>query len=212
MSVLSALLLAATGVGTGWRLASAPDASQIDVASPTIPALGDAEHQYHPVVPNPSDQWRAGAVRTWSTTVNVGAEVVASADHVYTIDSRVNLTAYKISEGGGSPTRAWAATLDRSDQAPAPNSTPTVQQWADRWLVHGATLYDLATGATTPAPWGSGQSASVADDIAVSCDASGQCRAWSIDLGEALVHDRSGRRHRFTRALRHQGAAQRRHP
>lgn len=181
--MLAALVLAATGVGAGWHLASSPAPTQID-AAPTIPALGDDEHQYRPVIPNPSDQWQADAVKAWSATISAGAEVVTSTDHVFAIDNRTNLTAYTIGEDSDSLTQAWTATLNLDGQTRAPAGTPSVQQWGHRWLIHGATLYDLTTGATTPAPWGSGVSASVADDVALACDTSHQCRAWSTDLGE----------------------------
>ena len=110
----------------------------------------------------PSDSWASGAARQWSTTIDAGASVFTTPDHLFSVKTgddpqTSTLTAYTMN--GSGVTQAWTATMDTSgDSVPADSSDsnpiyPSFLLWGKNTLIHGRTLYDITTGATSDVPW-----------------------------------------------------------
>ena len=73
---------------------------------------------------------------------------------------------------------AWQATLDDEDLTSTYADTSGFQTWGDNTLVYKSTLIEK-TGHVSSAPWKEEKSAIIADNIAISCNASNKCTAWS---------------------------------
>ena len=78
---------------------------------------------------------------------------------------------------------AWQATLDDEDLTSTYADTSGFQTWGDNTLVYKSPLIDMKTGHVSSAPWKEEKSAiiadNIADNIAISCNASNKCTAWS---------------------------------
>ena len=79
---------------------------------------------------------------------------------------------------GDNMKEAWQATLDDEDLTSTYGATPGFQTWGDNTLVYKSTLIEK-TGYVSSAPWKEEKSAIIADNIAISCNASNKCTAWS---------------------------------
>ena len=73
---------------------------------------------------------------------------------------------------------AWQATLDDEDLTSTYADTSGFQTWGDNTLVYKSTLIEK-TGHVSSTPWKEEKSATIADNIAISCNASNKCTAWS---------------------------------
>ncbi|WKR23132.1 hypothetical protein AIF0345_3104 [Actinomyces israelii] len=110
----------------------------------------------------PSDSWAGGAARQWSTTIDAGASVFTTPDHLFSVKTgddpqTSTLTAYTMN--GSGVTQAWTAAVDTSADSVAVSGAednpiyPSFLLWTKNTLIHGRTLYDITTGATSDAPW-----------------------------------------------------------
>lgn len=141
----------------------------------------------------PSGDWAAGAEQAWSTTVDANASVLTTSEYLFTVSPSTNanatLTAYQL--GDSTPTRLWSTTVDTSTDG---SLRPSFLPWGSTTLVHGTTLYNMATGESSEAPWTSQHSVLMAGDTAIACDTSNSCSgyaegttaaAWSSSIPDA---------------------------
>ena len=110
-----------------------------------------------------SDLWADGASQQWSTTIGTEASVFTTPDRLFSVTTgddpqASTLTSYAMDASGVS--QAWTATVDTSADSVAegtadnnPTSYPSFLLWGKNTLIHGRTLYDITTGATSDAPW-----------------------------------------------------------
>lgn len=173
LSAFAALLLASVGVASGWYLV------QHTSSAGTERSTADQAQAVYPGIPDPSDEWRNGATKTWSMSVDSKATLTYTPDHVFVLKDRLDVTAYSYS--GDTISEAWSTRLSRDDDS-LYTTDAALLQWGSAWMVNGGTLYDLNTGASSPAPWGAGVTAAVVDDVAISCDANDLCTAWNAEL------------------------------
>ena len=127
----------------------------------------------------PSDSWASGSTQQWSTTIDPGASIFTSADHLFSVktdgdDTRNStLTAYAMDDSG--PSTAWTTTVDTTADSIATSGAknnpvyPAFLIWGKNTLIHGTTLYDITTGNTTDAPWPTDAVPVVAGDTVVAC-------------------------------------------
>ena len=132
-------------------------------------AAGDTNYAQPPTTdrtrsPTPSDSWASGSTQQWSTAIDPGASIFTSPDHLFSVKTdgentqSSTLTAYTMDDSG--PSAAWTATVDTTGDSVATNgakNNPTIYPafltWGKNTLIHGRTLYDITTGATSDAPW-----------------------------------------------------------
>ena len=150
--IVGALTL--SGVVVGGRLA----ARGVNYAQP--PLTGEEEAEEGNAL---SDLWADGASQQWSTTIGAEASVFTTPDHLFSVTTgddpqASTLTSYTMDGSGLS--QAWTATVDTSADSVAvsnadnnPTSYPSFLLWGKNTLIHGRTLYDITTGATSDAPW-----------------------------------------------------------
>ena len=79
---------------------------------------------------------------------------------------------------GDNMKEAWQAALDDEDLTSTYGAAPGFQTWGDNTLVYKSTLIEK-TGHVSSAPWKEEKSAIIADNIAISRNASNKCTAWS---------------------------------
>ena len=137
----------------------------------------------------PVSGWAAGAVQSWQTQIDGGAEVFSAGDRVLALtrktarDSAATLTAYALEDDGMS--EAWTTTVDLS-QGTLAQDRPQFLRWGDHHLIHGSTVIDLTTGGTSSGPWSAGEQPIVAQDVAITCSANDNCAAWREGSDEQL--------------------------
>ena len=137
----------------------------------------------------PVSGWAAGAVQSWQTQIDGGAEVFSAGDRVLALtrktarDSAATLTAYTIEDGGLS--EAWTTTADLSRGA-LTQDYPQFVRWGDHHLIHGSTVIDLTTGDTSSRPWPADEQPMVAQDVVIACSTDNNCAAWREGSDEQL--------------------------
>ena len=137
----------------------------------------------------PVSGWAAGAVQSWQTQIDGGAEVFSAGDRVLALtrktarDSAATLTAYTIEDGGLS--EAWTTTADLSRGA-LTQDYPQFVRWGDHHLIHGSTVIDLTTGDTSSGPWPADEQPMVAQDVVIACSTDNNCAAWREGSDEQL--------------------------
>ena len=176
--VAGAVTLAAV-IGVGW------------IASATRRAISGAEDlQGQP----PVSGWAAGAVQSWQTQIDGGAEVFSVGGRVLALtrkterDSAATLTAYTLTTGSGSDdglSEAWTTTVDLS-QGTLAQDNPQFLRWGDHHLIHGSTVIDLTTGDTSSGPWPASDQPIVAQDVVIACSTNDSCTAWREGSDEQL--------------------------
>lgn len=120
-----------------------------------------------------SDAWARGAARVWGENIGTDHDaIVVAGDYLLALKGAA-LSAYTPIAKDGLK-EAWRIQLPEATDLP-------LLPWGDNTAIYGSTLIDLATGSTRPAPWSSGTTVVVADDVAISCDAAGTCTAWSLE-------------------------------
>lgn len=173
VAVLAGALVLATVIGGGWFLSAERRSAR------------GAENRS--TIAPPDDDWVNGAAVGWRTSIGTNREIVTAGnrliaiDRSTTTDSNATLTGYTI--GGEGATESWTQTVDLSQGTPG--STQFLP-WGESTLVHGTTLIDLATGATSTAPWDAQVHPMLADDLIVTCDSTDSCRAWREGDAEPL--------------------------
>ena len=173
-AVVAGVVTLAAVIGIGW------------IVSANRRAISGAEDlQGRP----PVSGWAAGAVQSWQTQIDGGAEVFSAGDRVLALtrktarDSAATLTAYTIEDGGLS--EAWTTTADLSRGA-LTQDYPQFVRWGDHHLIHGSTVIDLTTGGTSVGPWPAGGQPMVAQDVVIVCSIDDNCAAWREGSDEQL--------------------------
>ena len=169
-------------------------------------AAGDTNYAQPPTTdrtrsPTPSDSWAGGAARQWSTTIDAGASVFTTPDHLFSVktgdDPRTStLTAYTMN--GSGVTQAWTAAVDTSADSVAVSGAednpiyPSFLLWGKNTLIHGRTLYDITTGTTSDVPWPTDAVPVVAKDAVIACQQT-TCAGYREGAAEpawsSTVHD-----------------------
>ena len=173
-AVVAGVVTLAAVIGIGW------------IVSANRRAISGAEDlQGRP----PVSGWAAGAVQSWQTQIDGGAEVFSAGDRVLALtrktarDSAATLTAYTLEDSGLS--EAWTTTVDLS-QGTIPQKRPQFLRWGDHHLIHGSTVIDLTTGGTSVGPWPAGGQPMVAQDVVIVCSIDDNCAAWREGSDEQL--------------------------
>ena len=173
-AVVAGVVTLAAVIGIGW------------IVSANRRAISGAEDlQGRP----PVSGWAAGAVQSWQTQIDGGAEVFSAGDRVLALtrktarDSAATLTAYTIEDGGLS--EAWTTTADLSRGA-LTQDYPQFVRWGDHHLIHGSTVIDLTTGDTSSGPWPADEQPMVAQDVVIACSTDNNCAAWREGSDEQL--------------------------
>lgn len=124
-----------------------------------------------------SEDWEYGSVETWDAKVATNATPLVVGDHFLTYENQSRtLTNYTITDDGLN--KGWSLEVGGEGSDPSTSFESMAYSWGNDKIVYGPTMIDLSSGKQGPVPWGEGQSAMVADGIAISCDAKNQCTAW----------------------------------
>ena len=173
-AIVAGVVTLAAVIGIGW------------IVSANRRAISGAEDlQGRP----PVSGWAAGAVQSWQTQIDGGAEVFSVGGRVLALtrkterDSAATLTAYTLEDSGLS--EAWTTTVDLS-QGTIPQERPQFLRWGDHHLIHGSTVIDLTTGGTSVGPWPAGGQPMVAQDVVIVCSIDDNCAAWREGSDEQL--------------------------
>lgn len=145
LSASAALLLASIGAVGGWYLAR--HTSPTDTERSTA----DQAQAVYPGLPDPSDDWRNGATKTWSMSVDSKATLTYTPDHVFALKDRLDVTVYSYS--GDTISEAWSTKLSHDDDTLFTTESAFLQ-WGSAWMINGGTLYDLNTGPPVRPPGG----------------------------------------------------------
>ena len=159
-----------------------------------------------------SDSWKNGATKTWSADVTSGVQPYVIGNHFLTLDrSNGTLTGY--TPLSSEMKEAWHTTLNDEDLMSTNASIPGFQTWGDNTIVYQSTLIDVRSGNISSAPWGDGNSALIASEIAIFCNSSDKCTAWDANQKQKWSRDipGTGEASTFT-FLRNEGYSQPRRP
>ena len=88
--------------------------------------------------------------------------------------------------------KAWQITLNDENLTTNNASVPSFQTWGDNTIVYKSTLIDVRSGNISSAPWGDGNSALIASDIAIFCNSSDKCTAWDANQKQKWSRDIPG--------------------
>ena len=142
-----------------------------------------------------SPAWASGATTAWTIPVSAksadatpqfhvdGSTLYIASDAANSSKngSAVTVSAYDLS--GSTPARLWTSTGPTQSSARLSFHTPAFVSGEDQVFFHDVVI-DKATGAQTPAPWGTDFPLALADDVMVTCSTTTTCSGWMREGGE----------------------------
>ena len=138
-----------------------------------------------------SNSWGKGADQAWSADVPANLEPYVVGDHFLTF-SRTDATLTGQTPLGRDMKKAWQITLNDEDLMSTNASVPGFQTWGDNTIVYKSTLIDVRSGNISSTPWGDGNSALIASEIAIFCNSSDKCTAWDANQKQKWSRDIPG--------------------
>ena len=127
-----------------------------------------------------SNSWSKGADQAWSADVPANLEPYVVGDHFLTFN-RTDATLTGQTPLGRDMKKAWQITLNDENLTTNNASVPSFQTWGDNTIVYKSTLIDVRSGNISSTPWGDGNSALIASEIAIFCNSSDKCTAWDAN-------------------------------
>ena len=142
-----------------------------------------------------SPEWASGVATAWTIPTTNGPagtppQIYVDGSVLYLAaddlmedrrKSAVTVSAYDLS--GNEPTLLWTSTGPTENSAIMSSHTPAFLSDNNQVFFHDVVI-DKATGAQTPAPWGTDFPLALADDVMVTCSTTTTCSGWTREGGE----------------------------